>query len=206
MNKLSVMSFANCSESANNDGYKHNFYTVPQTPHLSFQKSWELYSSSISFHVLLNMHALTIIIIFITVIIVINIISNITLLFLLLLLLLLLLFINHLSMVNFNVRSLRGKSDDPINYLNSLSFSFSLTALTETWLNESYINDETQIPGYRSIIVNRKHKKLEALAFKLKMILTTNYEMIFFIRNSSEDIGNIFIEITTNRGKNIKGE
>ena len=46
MNKLSVTSleqvksFANCSESANNDGYEHNFYTVPQTLHLSFQMSW----------------------------------------------------------------------------------------------------------------------------------------------------------------------
>ena len=76
VNKLSVTSleqvksFANCSESANDDGYKHNFYTVPQTLHLSFQKSWY------------NMHALIIIIIFIIVIIIINIIiSNITLLF-----------------------------------------------------------------------------------------------------------------------------
>ena len=68
-------------------------------------------------------------------------------------------------MVHFNVRSLTNKFDDLIHYLNSLSFSFSLTALTETWLNESHINDETQIPGYRNIIVNRKHKKGGGLAF-----------------------------------------
>ena len=101
------------------------------------------------------MHALITIIIFIIVINSINIInSNITLV-----LFLLLLFINHILMVHFNVRSLTNKFDDLINYLNSLSFSFSLTALTETWLNESHISDETQIPGYRNIIVNRKHKK-----------------------------------------------
>lgn len=111
------------------------------------------------FRVLLNMHALITIIIFIIVIISIGIIiSNITLV-----LFLLLLFINHVSMVHFNVRSLTNKFDDLINYLNSLSFSFSLTALTETWLNESDISDETQISGYRIIIVNRKHKKGEGV-------------------------------------------
>ena len=82
MNKLSVTSlqqvksFANCSESANDDGYKHNFYTVPQTLHLSFQKSWYILR-----RFFLNMHALIIIIIFIIIIIIINIIiSNINLL------------------------------------------------------------------------------------------------------------------------------
>lgn len=54
-------------------------------------------------------------------------------------------------MVHFNVRSLRNKFDDVI-------CSFSLIALAETWLNESHINDETQIPGYRNVMVNRKHK------------------------------------------------
>ena len=115
-----------------------------------------IYCSSNFFRVLLNMHALITIIIFIIVIISINIISsNITLV----LFLLLLLFINHISMVHFNVRSLTNRFDNLINYLNLLSISFSLTALTETWLNESHISDETQIPGYRNIIVNRKHKK-----------------------------------------------
>lgn len=61
-------------------------------------------------------------------------------------------------MVHFNVRSLRNKFDDVINYLISFFFSFSLIALAETWLNESHINDETQIPGYRNVMVNRKHK------------------------------------------------
>lgn len=61
-------------------------------------------------------------------------------------------------MVHFNVRSLRNKFDDVINYLTSFSFSFSLIALAEKWLNESHINDETQIPGYRNVMVNTKHK------------------------------------------------
>lgn len=108
-------------------------------------------------------------------------------------------------MVHFNVRSLTNKFDDLIHYLNSFSFSFSLTALTETWLNESHINDETQIPGYRNIIVNRKHKKGGGVSLYIKDDFEYKIRNDSFIRNCSEDIGNIFIEIhvTTNQGKNI---
>ena len=107
-------------------------------------------------------------------------------------------------MVHFNVRSLTNKFDDLIHYLNSFSFSFSLTALTETWLNESHINDETQIPGYRNIIVNRKHKKGGGVSLYIKDDFEYKIRNDSFIRNCSEDIGNIFIEIhvTTNQGKN----
>lgn len=108
-------------------------------------------------------------------------------------------------MVHFNVRSLTNKFDDLIHYLNSLSFSFSLTALTETWLNESHINDEIQIPGYRNIIVNRKHKKGGGVSLYIKDDFDYKIRNDSFIRNCSEDTGNIFIEIhvTTNQGKNI---
>ena len=85
VNRLSVTSFeqvkyfANCpDEGADDDGYKHNFFTVPQTLHLSFQKSWYILRRFF-FRVLFSMHALIVIIIIIIFIITINIISSNTL-------------------------------------------------------------------------------------------------------------------------------
>ena len=86
------------------------------------------------------------------------------------------------------MRSLRNKFDDVINYLISFSFSFSLISLAETWLNESHINDETQIPGYRNIMVNRKHKTGGGVSLYIKDDFDYYVRNDFLIRNSGEGI------------------
>ena len=65
---------------------------------------------------------------------------------------------NELSIFHLIVRSLRNKFDECLNYLHVLHFSFSIIALTETWLNYEHDNQDICIPGYHDIKLNRKAK------------------------------------------------
>ena len=54
--------FADCYEGTNGDGYRHNFFTVPQTLHLSFHVLiFSIFPCSLRVTPWLNGHAISII-------------------------------------------------------------------------------------------------------------------------------------------------
>ena len=65
--------------------------------------------------------------------------------------------VNKLSFLHLNIRSIRNKFDALLNYLHMLTHTFSLIALTETWLNDMD-GDNFKIRGYNLTKVNRQNK------------------------------------------------
>jgi hypothetical protein len=54
-------------------------------------------------------------------------------------------------------KSLRKFFDDFIEYLSTINLFFSVIALSETWLNDSF-SDSFHIPGYNFVAKSRKHR------------------------------------------------
>ena len=63
---------------------------------------------------------------------------------------------NTLSLLHLNIRSIRNKFDAFLNYLQTLTHTFSIVVLTETWLNDNDSN--ILIPGYNLTKFNRQNK------------------------------------------------
>jgi hypothetical protein len=54
---------------------------------------------------------------------------------------------NQFSILSLNIRSIKNKFDNFLNYLATLKYSFTVTALTETWINDKTCDaDEFNIP------------------------------------------------------------
>ena len=43
---------------------------------------------------------------------------------------------NQFSILSLNIRSIKNKFDNFLNYLATLNYSFTVIALTETWIND----------------------------------------------------------------------
>ena len=109
---------------------------------------------------------------------------------------------NTFSVFHLNVRSLRNKLDDFINFLTSLVFSFSIIGLTETWLNDGFSANEINIPGYVNISTNRNNNKIGGgVRFYIKDNL--EFKVRSDIGDKNLDIESLFVEITNKKGKNI---
>ena len=77
---------------------------------------------------------------------------------------------NNLSILHLNARSLVNKIDNVINFLDELSFEFTVLAITETWAN-SDSDSRLSIPGYRLCNKNRTSKRGGGVAAYIKECL-----------------------------------
>ena len=105
------------------------------------------------------------------------------------------------SLLHLNIRSISNKFDSFKNLIKTLNIPFQIIGLTETWLNDSNMNDYN-LEKHTYISSNRSKRKgggvglyvSNQLDFKIRNDLTKNLEDI---------IETVFIEILTNVGKNI---
>ena len=61
---------------------------------------------------------------------------------------------NYLSILQINVRSLKGKIGQLKAFLHSLSFNFTFIVLTEVWLSDS-IDKAFDLDNYNYVSMNR---------------------------------------------------
>ena len=110
---------------------------------------------------------------------------------------------NELSLLHLNIRSIRHKLDAFINFLNSLKHTFSIIALTETWLTDSESNNLYSIPGYTAVYQNRKNKVGGGICLFIDQNLTFEYKNDLSVMSENKNIESLFIEIINEKSKNI---
>ena len=72
---------------------------------------------------------------------------------------------NSFSLVHFNSRSLSHNFDNINMYLSSISHTFKIIGLTETWLNSSSPTNMYSVNGYKILCNNRKKNEMEEQDF-----------------------------------------
>ena len=108
---------------------------------------------------------------------------------------------NALSLLHLNIRSIRNKFDAFLNYLQTLTHTFSIIALTETWLNDNDSN--ILIPGYNLTKFNRQNKIGGGICIFSRNDLNIKIRNDLTIENSASNIESLFIEILNEKSKNI---
>jgi exonuclease III len=93
-----------------------------------------------------------------------------------------------------NIRSLKNFFDDFIEYLSTINLSFSVIALSETWLNDSF-SDSFHIPGYNFVAKSRKHRIGGGVGIFIKSSFTYKFRPDLELA-SNELTESIFLEIT----------
>ena len=108
---------------------------------------------------------------------------------------------NCFSTLHMNIRSLKKNFDDFIEYLSTINLSFSVIALSETWLNDSS-SDSFHIPGYNFVAKSRKHRIGGGVGIFIKSSFTYKFRPDLELA-SNELTESIFLEITQSENKNI---
>jgi hypothetical protein len=85
-------------------------------------------------------------------------------------------------------------------YLPSI-YLFSVIALSETWLNDSF-SDSFHIPGYNFVAKSRKHRIGGGVGIFIKSSFTYTFRPDLELA-SNELTESIFLEITQSENKNI---
>ena len=105
------------------------------------------------------------------------------------------------SLMHLNARSLIGNFDKFEILLTNLRKSFSVIAVTETWLND-LTSDLVNVPGYSFVSNHRKSKIGGGIGLYLKN--NFQYKICSECTYSNPDvIESLFVEINVPHGKNI---
>ena len=108
----------------------------------------------------------------------------------------------HLSVIHFNVRSLKNNFESLNTYLSSLNYKFDIIAISESWLCDNDVIDEYEIENYNMIHVNGNNKigGGVALYIEKQYEFTQVHEMSYVINDLFEIVT---FEKKFNNAKNI---
>lgn len=110
---------------------------------------------------------------------------------------------DELSFLHLNIRSIRNKFDSFLNYLNCLTYKFSIIALTETWLSDDDNSHLFDIPGYSLIQLNRKNRVGGGICLFVREHLKYQLRKDLTFTGHDKSIESLFIEISLEKNKNI---
>ena len=106
-----------------------------------------------------------------------------------------------LSMVHLNIKSISSKISNFVAYLENLDLSFSIIALSETWLTQDN-KDCYGIPGYNHVALPRHGR----IGGGVSLFLNENIEYKELHASTSEaSIEALFVEITLHNKKYVVG-
>ena len=108
----------------------------------------------------------------------------------------------NVSVLHLNIRSINKNFESFKIFLSNLNFSFSIICFSETWLNNSNVdNSNYELPNYVSVHQIKNHYKGGGVS----VYIHKNFE--FKIRNdlsiNSKDIGSIGLEILHEKGATL---
>lgn len=105
-----------------------------------------------------------------------------------------------LSVMHLNARSINKNIDNILILLQSLTVKFSVLAITETWIDETFNQSVPQIPGYSSLSKPRIGKKGGGLALYIKNDL--KYKVVEFNDSARySDFEFLFIDLTDRQAR-----
>ena len=106
------------------------------------------------------------------------------------------------SILHLNIRSIKKNFENFKLFLSSFSFDYSIICLSETWLDDSFLESQSlyELPNYKSVHQVRNNGKgggvsiyiNEAINFKLRSDLSIN----------STDVESISVELLYNKKSN----
>ena len=103
---------------------------------------------------------------------------------------------NSFSLVHFNSRSLSHNFDNINMYLSSISHTFKIIGLTETWLNSSSPTNMYSMNGYKFFCNNRKNKRGGGTGLYIHNSLHCSLRKNLTVLNESFE--SIFVEMSNN--------
>lgn len=107
------------------------------------------------------------------------------------------------SVFHLNIRSLPKNYDQLVNLLSTLNHTFSVIGLSESWLTEnSKESGLYELPSYNSVHSIRQYRTGGGVS----IFVQENIQFIHrddLVLKCNDDVESIFIEIMTDKGKNI---